>query len=346
MYNNTCIAVHNIIDKHLQLLQTCVCTIKLHLNHSGVSLVALHCLQAEHVVAASEAQPILCGSYSKQLAESIAAAATAAGSPTALRRSSSSINSKLCRGRLSPLPAAEGPVTEGSSLARALVRGQLLADFFAIPGHSHVLWQLAGVVSTHLQAAGGHQEGAGGGGALGRSISGVAGGIGHAGLTSSFQQLHISGRNSSSSSSSFSPAAAPGAGLAITSSTSSSSALASYKSAIMHGEAKGLVHASMARSTMLSRANQVELTAGTGRGLGGSKRDAMLEEAAVLHLTAGNVEQCCELYVQVGALVIKRLDATPMCMDRRAYWSSDKAVMHQKMQNTACVWHLHSCMCN
>ena len=259
--------------------------------------VFLHYLQAEQVVAASEAQPILCGTASKQLVESIAAAA--AGSANPLRSFNGSVSSsKLGRGRLSPLPAAEGSSTESSSSsgARSLACAQLLADFFAIPGPSHVLWHLAGVVSSCLQAVGVNQEGsaAAGGSAAGRTSSGGLGGGGIASLTSSLQPLHITGRSSS-----FTPAGA--AGVANTSSSSSSSAVASYKAAILHGEAKGLVHASAARSTMLSRANQVELTAGTGRGLGSSKRDALLEEAAVLHLTAGNVEQCCELYVQVSS---------------------------------------------
>lgn len=60
-------------------------------------------------------------------------------------------------------------------------------------------------------------------------------------------------------------------------------------------------HVSCVRASLLSQANQLELTAGGKgyRGLGAAKKEDALHEAALLHLQAGNIEQCCELLVKV-----------------------------------------------
>lgn len=55
----------------------------------------------------------------------------------------------------------------------------------------------------------------------------------------------------------------------------------------------------------MSAANQLELSVrgrGVGRAcMGAARRDEVLQEAAALHLRAGDAERCCELLVEVRA---------------------------------------------
>jgi hypothetical protein len=77
-------------------------------------------------------------------------------------------------------------------------------------------------------------------------------------------------------------------------------------------DACGFQHVAAARAALVSAANQLELSVrGSGRGkssMGAAKQDEVLQEAALLHLQAGQVKQCCELLVEAGewdrALVI------------------------------------------
>ncbi len=64
-------------------------------------------------------------------------------------------------------------------------------------------------------------------------------------------------------------------------------------------------HVAAVRMALLGRANQLELVAG-GKGrvggmgsVGAAKKEDVLRDAALLHLQAGNLEQCCELQIQV-----------------------------------------------
>jgi hypothetical protein len=65
-----------------------------------------------------------------------------------------------------------------------------------------------------------------------------------------------------------------------------------------------LCHLAKIRSGLMSAANQLELSV-RGRGvgrvcMGAARREEVLQEAAVLHLQAGDAERSCELLVEVS----------------------------------------------
>lgn len=64
-----------------------------------------------------------------------------------------------------------------------------------------------------------------------------------------------------------------------------------------------MCHLLKVRSSLVSAANQLELSVrgrGVGRAcIGAAHREEVLQEAAMMHLQAGDAEHCCELLVEV-----------------------------------------------
>lgn len=70
--------------------------------------------------------------------------------------------------------------------------------------------------------------------------------------------------------------------------------------ALACGEAMGLIHWTRRGASLSSEAAHAQVSASQGRGLGASRRAAALEEAAQKLLLAGDLEQACQLYAEVG----------------------------------------------
>lgn len=162
-----------------------------------------------------------------------------------------------------------------------------LSALFMTPGSTQQLWQLTAAVAAHLstdacaspsQARLAASTAAGAADALlTRSASGPAARLSTA---TSLGKLAASGLSSECRTSSI------GGGSGGCSGTGC------------------LCHLAKVRAGLVSAANQLELSVrgrGVGRAcMGAAKREELLQQAALMHLEAGDAERCCELLVEVS----------------------------------------------
>jgi hypothetical protein len=152
---------------------------------------------------------------------------------------------------------------------------QKLSEFFSPPGPASTMWQLAAAAAAHLAAV----EAAGGTAVDAAASPTASGSLQHA--LSSCSLL----RSTSS----------------VAGSMSGSSTVIRPLSA---KDSCGFQHVAAARAALVSTANQLELSVrASARGkpaMAAAKQGEVLQEAALLQLQAGQVEQCCELFVEAG----------------------------------------------
>lgn len=221
------------------------------------------------------AAPLLCGASSHQLAEWVAShcPTTASGAPS---------------GGAGCIPSQMGPAACIELFAR-------LSAEFMHQASTQNLWQLAAAVSLHLGAD--PKSGA----AAASSGSDLlparpACGMPAAQLNSAASLKELQGRTGS---------------LSINSQAGSIDGLLGSSGSGGSGCCAGpgcLCHLSKVRSVLVSTANRLELSV-RGRGVvracvGAAGRDKVLQEAALMHLQAGDAERCCELLVEVGGQAV------------------------------------------
>ncbi|KAF6263074.1 hypothetical protein COO60DRAFT_1672788 [Scenedesmus sp. NREL 46B-D3] len=150
-----------------------------------------------------------------------------------------------------------------------------LSELFSAPGPASTMWQLAAAAATHLARA---EAGSDAGSGLDDDAAAAA----------ALMQRAFSSSNSLLRS---------GSGAGVSSSSSLIRPLPAKDSC-------GFQHVAAARLALVSAANQLELSVrGSGPGksaMGAAKQDEALQEAALLHLQAGQAERCCELLVEAG----------------------------------------------
>lgn len=191
------------------------------------------------------------------------------------------------------ITAAPGAAARPEQLAPATCTELFarLSALFTPPGSTQAMWQLAAAVASHLGAVvpgTGYALGAAAGAdALPRSSSNLpAVRLGAAGSCKEFQSKPLTG------------------------SLSLDSRAGSIGGAIGSGNCGCtgpgcLCHLAKVRSGLVSAANQLELSV-RGRGvgrvcMGAARREEVLQEAAMLHLQAGDAERCCELLAEVSS---------------------------------------------
>lgn len=239
------------------------------------------CTQAD----CSRDQPshILCGLASQQLADWVAAhIPSVAGAPP---------------GALLTLTNSVATMMAPAACVELFAR---LSALFTPPGSTHALWQLAAAVAGHL----GDPECC--------SPTGES-------LTRSASALPMRRLSSAVSV----PGAAPASGLSPESKSCSVSVCGTApgssggnwggSSGGAWGGSSGsssctgpgcLCHLVRVKAGLVSTANQAELSVrgrGVGRAvMGASRREEVLQEAALMHLQAGDAERCCELLAEVS----------------------------------------------
>jgi hypothetical protein len=234
---------------------------------SACACMCVTCMQADS--SRDQQGHNLCGPASQQLAEWVAA-------------HTPSVTSAPPGGQLTSanLAAMMSPAACVELFAR-------LSGLFTPPGSTHTLWQLAAAVAAHL----GEPECC--------SPTGDS-------LTRSASALPMRRLSSALSV----PGAAPASGMSPDSRSCSVGGAAAGSSGGGWGGSSSctgpgcLCHLVRVKAGLVSAANQAELSVrgrGVGRSvMGASRREEVLQDAALLHLQAGDAERCCELLAEVS----------------------------------------------
>lgn len=231
------------------------------------------------------AAPLLCGPASHQLAEWVSAhcPTTASGGPS---------------GVTGCIPSQLGPAACLELFAR-------MSAAFMHQASTQNLWQLAAAVSLHLGAdpkIGAAAASSGNDLLPARPACGMPA----AQLNSAASLKELQGR---------------------TGSLSIHSRACSIGGSGCCTEPGCLCHLSKVRSVLVSTANRLELSV-RGRGVarvcvGAAGRDKVLQEAALMHMQAGDAERCCELLVEVGGQAVRINCNAPAQRTRVSFSGSD-----------------------